>query len=1332
MEEPDSLDWLKELLEETQLQKFFTSIHDSLHLSRLEHFDFVKSDDLEKIGMGRPAVRRLMDAVKRRRRRTFLERVLNRKGESHIQTTKPKIKTAISTPADNHPPSSSVTQTLTCLIGEAELTLLERLGDGSFGVVRKGLWTTPGHRKVDVAVKCLRSDTVRQAGFFEDFVKEINSMHLLDHPNLIRLYGVVIATPLMMVTELASMGALVDQLHSHPEEFLITTLCNYTVQIACGMEYLEAKRFLHRDLAARNILLSSIDKIKIGDFGLMRALPSSDTYYVMTEHKKVPYAWCAPESLKTRQFSHGSDVWMFGVTLWEMFTFGEEPWLGYNGAQILHKIDKENERLSKPVSCPISIYELMQQCWHISAAERPTFKQLKEKLVQMQPTDMKAQHKTDEDHPDKLRIEKGDVISVMDGRPDNLWWRGQNKRTKQIGFFQRKLMTSLSGSLDSDDISLPLKDSFIHTGHGGIDGDSWGHPHMIDEVYRIPMKPLDDQFGESEDISESRPVLLLSDRSKRNSKDRDVSSSKRDRSLRLSGSHFGKRQVKSVQNPDNAEIHTGSSVFYVKSSQQDQRKEQEQRDIVGTDTALLIDFSEDAVNIASQDIHACQEKSQPLLDMSLPDFVCPTPLHQMPSVLCPEPTPGVDPVASVQGEASYIPSTSVHSQHGPQKVPMPKFQDFQAMRSNLKKSNPFKTSGTHVSSTSSHVSNERTKVATESAKHTILQGDCLGNKYNPTESHGIPTPIFHTLSAQSQPYDPVTSATDMKHYYDHVPKEDNIQQSKSHPQNWVHFYDEVPAEPTEIETKAFNQTPAMVNPLQITALKPVQTVHHYSPVPDEHQINTSSQNAAKKTAAIYATFTLQKTSATQDNLYPRYDDVALSDEKVESEQSHLPKPKQYPDISNKTPHGGTKRSDKVPLISKTHSQVEDFSNGKNPDGTFMVSRLVENGKCKSSNVHSFASSRQGAVETKKPDLPPRTPTQIQQPVSKRKHFDRQERKSDPQLLEIKHDWRTSSGKGQEESSSCPLFFPDYRETKPPLPPRKQTTEAFEMIGSHDKTCQQNPKSLTVMQDMKTDSRSKILPIVKDGVKLSNTHYFLLPPKPSDIFQESNKNSPTKAEISSNEPCVLPSFGGSKSPTTAHIRPIMRDGKQISDTHYILTPGRNTVFADALGTNSSTSKDSLGSAEIHHLSPNFSKKGFQTHQTTSKKNTSALQNALDLSSLCPILPQSSSKPQSFLRQNSSPFSGCATDSDLMASETNSSASEKINRVQAHVHGVTMDECRNALIGNSWNVNSAVHELKIEQLFQLGNVTRDRCESLLSSLGWNLQLASSVVLEESMQP
>ncbi len=77
-------------------------------------------------------------------------------------------------------------------------------------------------------------------------------------------------------------------------------------------------------------------QVKIGDFGLMRALPNQEDHYVMTEHKKVPFAWCAPESLKSRQFSHASDTWMFGVTLWEMFTYGEEPWVGFNGTQVCY------------------------------------------------------------------------------------------------------------------------------------------------------------------------------------------------------------------------------------------------------------------------------------------------------------------------------------------------------------------------------------------------------------------------------------------------------------------------------------------------------------------------------------------------------------------------------------------------------------------------------------------------------------------------------------------------------------------------------------------------------------------------------------------------------------------------------------------------------------------------------------------------------------------------------------------------------------------------------------------------------------------------------------
>uniref|UniRef100_A0A671R8C0 Protein kinase domain-containing protein n=1 Tax=Sinocyclocheilus anshuiensis TaxID=1608454 RepID=A0A671R8C0_9TELE len=213
---------------------------------------------------------------------------------------------------------------------------------------------------------------------------------------------------------LAPLGSMLDRLRKTLGHFLISTLSHYTIQMSNGMAYLESKRFIHRDLAARNILLASSEHVKIGDFGLMRALPKNDDHYVMQEHRKVPFAWCAPESLKTRMFSHATDTWMFGVTLWEMFTYGQEPWLGLNGSQILHKIDKEGERLPKPEDCPQDVYNVMMQCWAQKPDDRPTFVALREFLVETMPTDMRALQ--DFNEPDKLQIQMNDVITIIEGR----------------------------------------------------------------------------------------------------------------------------------------------------------------------------------------------------------------------------------------------------------------------------------------------------------------------------------------------------------------------------------------------------------------------------------------------------------------------------------------------------------------------------------------------------------------------------------------------------------------------------------------------------------------------------------------------------------------------------------------------------------------------------------------------------------------------------------------------------------------------------------------------------------------------------------------------------
>ncbi len=313
-----------------------------------------------------------------------------------------------------------------------------KLGDGSFGVVRRGEWCTPTGRILPVAAKVLKQDTLTQPGAFEDFVKEVQSMHILDHDNLVRLYGVVLTQPMMMIVELAPLGSLIDFLHRQCGHVPVPMIWDFALQVAGGMAYLESKRYIHRDLACRNVLLASVDRLKIGDFGLMRALPQENDCYVMTERKKVPFPWCAPESLRLRQFSHASDTWMFGVTLWEMFTFGEEPWAGLNGSQILRKIDREGERLPQPDSCPDDVYSIMLQCWARVPTDRPTFEALKDFFVERSVPVMKAALPFCPGHG-RLEVRAGDSLALIRFHPSDTFWRGQNQRTFDIGDFPKSV-----------------------------------------------------------------------------------------------------------------------------------------------------------------------------------------------------------------------------------------------------------------------------------------------------------------------------------------------------------------------------------------------------------------------------------------------------------------------------------------------------------------------------------------------------------------------------------------------------------------------------------------------------------------------------------------------------------------------------------------------------------------------------------------------------------------------------------------------------------------------------------------------------------------------------
>lgn len=368
------------------------------------------------------------------------------------------------------------------IIKEAELRRGGVLGIGAFGRVHKGVWIPEGENyKIPVAIKVLID--ISGAESSKEFLEEAYIMASVEHPNLLKLLAVCMTNEIMLITQLMPLGCLLDYVRKNKQKIGSKAFLDWSCQIAKGMQYLEENRLVHRDLAARNVLVQTPSHVKITDFGLAKLLDFDSDEYKATGGK-MPIKWLALECIRHRIFTSKSDVWAFGVTIWELLTYGSRPYPDIEAKDLVIALEK-GHRLYQPQICTLDVYMILLSCWLIDANSRPTFKQLYDKFSEMS------------SDPGRYLVIEGDKFLRLPAYTS----KDEKDLIRQLANEQKDEQSIVVGS---DEYLQPTTRS-----HNTTNGSSTEHPEIILSPSRECTYPIRNSFSNDETDSRKRGEIGL-------------------------------------------------------------------------------------------------------------------------------------------------------------------------------------------------------------------------------------------------------------------------------------------------------------------------------------------------------------------------------------------------------------------------------------------------------------------------------------------------------------------------------------------------------------------------------------------------------------------------------------------------------------------------------------------------------------------------------------------------------------------------------------------------------------------------------------------------------